>query len=953
MIHAKFLKDSTTSPPDTHRWYLPSVLFASEFALSTIVTLLSLEGRGGTSVARGLFIRQSRSRVPCHIFVRVSFWVAQIDPTVSVVPFRQVDGPVVMPAREKCPQESGRLHPSGVALDKNGHWSKAVLRFVDEGSSYVKASMDGSRMSSSRLLSFLARLLLLQSILSTAQSIGNNKGESSSHHGSLRQSVVSRGGDGGGALIIRHGGSRADEFAQERKLQRGFWGPGGGSKGGNMGFASKGSKGLRSKGMGAGQMRSRNRGGVQWMRVPSVSKGRGGGGAFGTGGSVVVTGGGDMMAMMRMMRMMRMMTVMSPPNRGGGGGNTMSSMNNMMSNNNNRPTKGGSKSGTTDNNMMSGGGSKQGTVPPPTRRPTAYPTQQDSRTLEPTLVPTNPDSQTSEPTIDGQTAEPTTEGQTAEPTVMDSQTTEPTIEGQTAEPTVEGQTSEPTDEGQTAEPTLEGQTEEPTVDGQTDEPTVEGQTAEPTSEDQTEAPTIEGQTGETAEPTIDGQTAEPTVSSETSEPTAEGQTVEPTSDAQTAEPTADPTAAPIANDSGIRRRASPFNLVYEFSSDANPNDGDFEAAEDVVVEHLDIYFQAQFSANPFTSYERISVNSVVHTNDPTASSDFDITVVFAESSTDVPEVSDIDLMIETALDTPAKQDLITLLDGLVETPFTDTTDVTYSADASNPAPPFDTSQYAPLNKDKESRHYDVIIGESKSLPGVIQMDTTVCFRTTAELRTAVKDYVANPGEDTLLAKKYGWPIKNWCVSGLLDFSFVFAAAEGFNEPLDSWDVAQADTLRGMFYNATSFNQDLSSWRIDKVADMSSVFFGAAAFNGDISSWNTGKVVDASFMFAKATSFNGDISEWDMTNAERLQGTFEKATSFDCDISSWNLQSAQNLDCILRDATSFANSLCPWMEAVAGRDVKMANMFTGSGCEGEYASVTDPALSCFPCADVHR
>jgi hypothetical protein len=76
-----------------------------------------------------------------------------------------------------------------------------------------------------------------------------------------------------------------------------------------------------------------------------------------------------------------------------------------------------------------------------------------------------------------------------------------------------------------------------------------------------------------------------------------------------------------------------------------------------------------------------------------------------------------------------------------------------------------------------------------------------CFDTKSELREAVDSYLADKRSDSSVAKTYGWPIGEWCVSNIQDFSHLFSVdrnpdAVNFNEDISLWDVSHArSTMR--------------------------------------------------------------------------------------------------------------------------------------------------------------
>jgi len=74
-----------------------------------------------------------------------------------------------------------------------------------------------------------------------------------------------------------------------------------------------------------------------------------------------------------------------------------------------------------------------------------------------------------------------------------------------------------------------------------------------------------------------------------------------------------------------------------------------------------------------------------------------------------------------------------------------------------------------------------------------------------ELRSAVGNYSrCNATQAEEFAATYGWPIGNWDVSKVRDFSRVFLNVNTFNERIGSWDVSNSTTMRYMFQCAKSF-----------------------------------------------------------------------------------------------------------------------------------------------------
>jgi surface protein len=100
-----------------------------------------------------------------------------------------------------------------------------------------------------------------------------------------------------------------------------------------------------------------------------------------------------------------------------------------------------------------------------------------------------------------------------------------------------------------------------------------------------------------------------------------------------------------------------------------------------------------------------------------------------------------------------------------------------------------------------------------------------------ELRSAVIKYARyNATQAEEFATTYGWPIGNWDVSKVHDFSRIFKDIKTFNEEIGSWDVSNATAMAYMFTYASSFNGDLSLWDTSNVTHMHDVFYNATSFN---------------------------------------------------------------------------------------------------------------------------
>jgi len=124
------------------------------------------------------------------------------------------------------------------------------------------------------------------------------------------------------------------------------------------------------------------------------------------------------------------------------------------------------------------------------------------------------------------------------------------------------------------------------------------------------------------------------------------------------------------------------------------------------------------------------------------------------------------------------------------------------------------------------------------------------FQSNDELIDAVEKYVSHNSLDDAeeLAKTYGYPIGQWDVSKVTDFSYIFDNEHTFNEKIGSWDVSNACTMKCMFRGAQKFNQELSLWNTSNVTDMRWMFAGARSFNRNLFDCDIFSVANCAGMF---------------------------------------------------------------------------------------------------------
>jgi surface protein len=227
-----------------------------------------------------------------------------------------------------------------------------------------------------------------------------------------------------------------------------------------------------------------------------------------------------------------------------------------------------------------------------------------------------------------------------------------------------------------------------------------------------------------------------------------------------------------------------------------------------------------------------------------------------------------------------------------------------------------------------------------------------CFDITSDLRDAVDEYLVDNGPGSRVASIYGYPIGNWCVSKIQDFSYLFSldddrdntrranlAVADFNEDISRWDVSNATTMKSMFagvytpapgdifrsiLHCTHFNQSLADWNVSSVKDMSDMFRQAASFNQPLGDWNVVSVIDMSYMFGGASSFNQPLADWKVSSVIDMSYMFDLASSFNQPLADWDVSSAKRMGGMLYGAVSFNQPLADW-DVSSATDMKW--MFT--------------------------
>lgn len=161
--------------------------------------------------------------------------------------------------------------------------------------------------------------------------------------------------------------------------------------------------------------------------------------------------------------------------------------------------------------------------------------------------------------------------------------------------------------------------------------------------------------------------------------------------------------------------------------------------------------------------------------------------------------------------------------------------------------------------------------------------------------------------------RYGYPIGQWDVSSVRDFSSVFdvdrtnGASRYFNDDISAWDTSEATTMEEMFHGAEFFNQPIGkAWDVSKLVSMRDMFEGARQFNRPIGEWNTSALTSLWGTFHGATSFNQDLSRWDVSSVTEMDHAFAYALVFNQPLE-WNTSSVRYLSFMFDHATHFNQS----------------------------------------------
>ena len=179
----------------------------------------------------------------------------------------------------------------------------------------------------------------------------------------------------------------------------------------------------------------------------------------------------------------------------------------------------------------------------------------------------------------------------------------------------------------------------------------------------------------------------------------------------------------------------------------------------------------------------------------------------------------------------------------------------------------------------------------------------------------------------------------WNVSGVEDFSLMFAMVNATNTAMLNWsaplwNMSNATSIYGMFYNLTECtNYDLANWDVSNVENMNILWYNNNSLvNLDIDGWITSSVTNISSMFYSSQNFNTiqwsnfdtskvtsmgnmffgcrnlsdsllqDVEIWDVSSVTSMSGFFGETDFVKFDMSNWDVSSVRFAGSFFKDST---------------------------------------------------
>jgi surface protein len=180
-------------------------------------------------------------------------------------------------------------------------------------------------------------------------------------------------------------------------------------------------------------------------------------------------------------------------------------------------------------------------------------------------------------------------------------------------------------------------------------------------------------------------------------------------------------------------------------------------------------------------------------------------------------------------------------------------------------------------------------------------------------------------------------ISNWNTFNVTNMSNMFLFASIFNQPLSGWNVSNVTNMSSMF-ELSSFNQPINNWNVGNVTNMAGMF-AQTIFNQPLSGWNVSNVTNMSYTF-HTSSFNQNINSWDVSNVTNMNNMFS-STPFNQPLNSWNVSSVTNMSYMFRGAQLFNQNIGSWD---VSNVLNMSQMFQGTPSINAFNNGGSPSIS---------